>query len=198
MVLLTGSNMSGKSTFLRTLGVNIVLANMGAPVFAKRLVVPHNLELFCAIRIDDSLSDATSYFYAEVKRLKVIVDSLKDRDLNKRPVLFLVDEIFRGTNNKERFIGSWHLLKSFLKQGAFGVVSTHDLALAELEKNDSRLVNMHFKEDIVAQELEFNYTLRHGPSPTTNALFIMRKEGLPIPENAELEEQENGKQSKAN
>lgn len=177
LVLLTGSNMAGKSTFLRTLGLNMVLHNLGAPVCAAGFVAkPHRI--LCAIRVDDSLSDGTSYFYAEVKRLKLILESLTSTDI---PALFLVDEIFRGTNNRERFLGSWHMLHAFLGTGTFGVVSTHDLALTELEAKDQRLRNMHFREHVQAGRLIFDFLLREGPCPTTNALHIMRTEGLPIP-----------------
>ncbi|WP_158997684.1 MutS-related protein [Pigmentibacter ruber] len=177
LILLTGSNMSGKSTFLRTLGINILLSNMGAPIFASKLnIVPSRI--LCAIRIDDSLTEGTSYFYAEVKRLKYILDSLTDN--NKAPGFFLIDEIFRGTNNKERYIGSLNIILSLFDRKSFGLISTHDLALAEIEKTDRRLVNMHFKEHIEDNKLAFDYKLKTGPCPTTNALFIMQQEGLPI------------------
>ncbi|BBH52995.1 MutS-related protein [Fluviispira sanaruensis] len=178
VVLLTGSNMAGKSTFLRTLGTNIVLANMGAPVFADKFIFPA-FRLLCAIRIDDSLSDGTSYFYAEVKRLHFILNSLDDN--NKNPGFFLIDEIFRGTNNKERYIGSWHIIHALFEKNSFGFISTHDLALTELDKNDKRLINMHFREHIEGEALAFDYLIKEGPCPTTNALYIMKQNGLPVP-----------------
>ncbi|WP_186644006.1 MutS-related protein [Fluviispira vulneris] len=178
VVLLTGSNMAGKSTFLRTLGTNIVLANMGAPVFADKFIFPA-FRLLCAIRIDDSLSDGTSYFYAEVKRLHFILNSLTEN--NKNPGFFLIDEIFRGTNNKERYIGSWHIIHALFEKNSFGFISTHDLALTELDKNDNRLINMHFREHIEGEALAFDYLIKEGPCPTTNALFIMKQNGLPVP-----------------
>ena len=207
LVLLTGSNMAGKSTFLRTLGINTLLANMGAPVCAKRYSeVGHRI--LCAIRVDDSLSEGTSYFYAEVKRLRAILEELSEkfetteksptslrvadsahnsnRGVASVPALFLVDEIFRGTNNRERFLGSWHILRALLSTGSFGVVSTHDLALTQLADHDNRLRNMHFREQVAAEKLVFDYLLREGPCPTTNALHIMRAEGLPIPLNPEV------------
>ncbi|MES2615877.1 MAG: hypothetical protein V4591_10730 [Bdellovibrionota bacterium] len=176
LVLLTGSNMSGKSTFLRCLATNILLANMGAPVCAKEFILPQ-MRILCAIRIDDSLSDGTSYFYAEVKRLAEILQQLKTSSV---PCLFFVDEIFKGTNNKERFLGSIGILKAFLELGVFGFVSTHDLALTELAEQESRLRNMHFRERIEGERLTFDYTLKEGPCPTTNALFIMKMAGLPV------------------
>jgi ABC-type multidrug transport system fused ATPase/permease subunit len=184
-VLLTGSNMAGKSTFLRTLGSNVVLARMGAPVCASAF---HSAltTVLCAIRVDDSLEEATSYFYAEVKRLKAVLDHLTSSQTHPFSCLLLVDEIFRGTNNRERFLGSWHVIRALLDTRSFGVVSTHDLALSALEEKDARLVNMHFREHIEEGHLVFDYKLRQGPCPTTNALFIMRHSGLPIPENPEI------------
>lgn len=179
VVLLTGSNMAGKSTFLRTLGVNMVLFNMGAPVCAHTFETrPH--KVLCAIRVDDSLEDGTSYFYAEVKRLKFVLDSLSNKSELQ---LFLIDEIFRGTNNRERFLGSWHLIKALEATQQKGVVSTHDLALTELAHKEMKLVNMHFKEHIENDVLEFDYKIQPGPCPTTNALYIMKHAGLPIPDN---------------
>ncbi|KAB8033701.1 MutS-related protein [Fluviispira multicolorata] len=178
VVLLTGSNMAGKSTFLRTLGTNIVLANIGAPVFATKFIMPP-FRLLCAIRIDDSLSEGTSYFYAEVKRLHFILNSLNNSYQN--PGFFLIDEIFRGTNNKERYIGSWHIIHALFEKNSFGFISTHDLALTELDKNDSRLINMHFREHIEGLKLAFDYLIKEGPCPTTNALYIMKQHGLPVP-----------------
>ena len=188
VVLLTGSNMAGKSTFLRALGLNVILAQAGAPVCAQRLVTSIS-KVYCAIRIDDSLEESTSYFYAEVKRLKWMLDELQN-DSKFRPYssLFLVDEIFKGTNNKERFLGSWHVIRALLDTQGFGMVSTHDLALSKLEDAEKRIVNMHFREK-VSQEtasLVFDYILRAGPCPTTNALHIMRLTGLPIPQDPTL------------
>jgi DNA mismatch repair ATPase MutS len=179
MVLLTGSNMSGKSTFLRTLGINTLLFNMGAPVCARQFSAPI-MRILCAIRVDDSLSDGMSYFYAEVKRLKSILSTLQENRLNSVPSMFLVDEIFRGTNNRERFVGSWSILHTLLDSGAFGLVSTHDLALTELATRDTRMRNQHFREHVENSKLVFDYKIKDGPCPTTNALAIMAAEGLPI------------------
>lgn len=176
-VLLTGSNMSGKSTFLRTLGLNMLLFNMGAPVCARAFRSAQH-RILCAIRVDDSLADNTSYFYAEVKRLKRILTNVAEGG----QALFLIDEIFRGTNNRERYMGSLHVITALARSEAVGLVSTHDLALTELAKTQPRLCNMHFREHVEDGHLVFDYTLRLGPCPTTNALHIMRAEGLPIPE----------------
>ena len=176
LVLLTGSNMSGKSTFLRSFATNMLLFNMGAPVCAKQFQVP-SMRILCAIKVEDSLAHGTSYFYAEVKRL---VEILKELKFSPVPCLFFIDEIFKGTNNKERYLGSLSLLKEFLNLNGFGFVSTHDLALTALGNSEPRLRNMHFRESIVEDKLTFDYLLKEGPCPTTNALFIMKLAGLPV------------------
>ncbi len=176
VVLLTGSNMAGKSTFLRAFATNMLFYNMGAPVCADVFSVAH-CKVLCAIRIDDSLAEGTSYFYAEVKRIAEILLELKTSGLS---CLFFIDEIFKGTNNKERYLGALAILKSLLSCGHFGFVSTHDLALTDLAQNDTRLRNMHFADHLDKGELSFDYKLKEGPSPTTNALFIMRQAGLEV------------------
>ncbi|MDF0651584.1 MAG: MutS family DNA mismatch repair protein [Nitrospira sp.] len=175
--LITGSNMSGKSTFLRTIGINLCLAQAGAPVCAYSFEWTWS-RLACCIRVDDSLDAGLSFFYAEVKRLKTILDATKERSLP--PVLFLIDEIFKGTNNRERLIGSRAYITALSQGQGFGLVSTHDLELAELESTIPGLCNAHFQETVSAGTLEFDYRLRPGPCPTTNALRIMELEGLPI------------------
>lgn len=175
--LITGSNMSGKSTFLRTIGINLCLAQAGAPVCARSFEWSWS-RLACCIRVDDSLDAGLSFFYAEVKRLKTILNATQARTLP--PVLFLIDEIFKGTNNRERLIGSRAYITELSKGNAFGLVSTHDLELADLESVVSGLTNAHFQETVSAGALEFDYRLRPGPCPTTNALRIMELEGLPV------------------
>ena len=175
--LITGSNMSGKSTFLRTIGINLCLAQAGAPVCAQAFEWTWS-RLACCIRVDDSLDAGLSFFYAEVKRLKAILDATKERTLP--PVLFLIDEIFKGTNNRERLIGSRAFITALSQGHGFGLVSTHDLELADLESVVPGLANAHFQETVTAGALEFDYRLRPGPCPTTNALRIMELEGLPI------------------
>lgn len=177
--LLTGSNMSGKSTFLRTLGVNQTLANMGAPVFADHFVtVP--LQIETCIEVSDSLRDGYSYFYAEVRRLKDILNTAA----SGKPVLYLIDEIFRGTNNRERQIGSRAVIQTLAQEkSAMGFISTHDLELTALEKSNPTLLNLHFREDIdESGKMIFHYHLRSGPCPTTNALRIMAAEGIKVDE----------------
>ena len=175
--LITGSNMSGKSTFLRTIGINLCLAQAGGPVCARSFEWTWS-RLACCIRVDDSLDAGLSFFYAEVKRLKTILETT--RDSTAPPTLFLIDEIFKGTNNRERLIGSQAYITALSQGNGFGLVSTHDLELADLEPTIPRLVNAHFQETVSNGALEFDYQLRPGPCPTTNALRIMELEGLPI------------------
>jgi len=181
IVIVTGSNMSGKSSFLRTIGVNLCLAYAGARVCANGLdtVV---FRPYTSIRVTDSLDDGISYFYAEVRRLKGLLEAVQQEDAP--PVFFLIDEIFRGTNNRERLIGSRSFIRALAGLGATGLVATHDLELAKLPNVDEQVRNAHFREDIVDGLMVFDYKLRAGPSPTTNALRIMAMEGLPVEEGA--------------
>jgi hypothetical protein len=177
VLLVTGSNMSGKSTFLRTLGINMCLAQAGAPVCAESFEWDW-VRIACCIRVDDSLEAGLSFFYAEVKRLKRLLDAAEDR--KAPPVFFLIDEIFKGTNNRERLIGSRAFIHALSTSNGFGLVTTHDLELAEMEREIPTLSNAHFQETVDANQLKFDYTLRPGPCPTTNALRIMALEGLPV------------------
>jgi hypothetical protein len=177
VLLVTGSNMSGKSTFLRTVGINVCLAQAGAPVCAMSFEWTW-VRMACCIRVDDSLEAGLSFFYAEVKRLKRLLDAAENRAAP--PVLFLIDEIFKGTNNRERLIGSRAYIEALTTSHGFGLVTTHDLELAEMERTFSTLTNAHFQETVQANQLKFDYTLRPGPCPTTNALRIMALEGLPV------------------
>ena len=179
--------MSGKSTFLRTLGINLCLAQAGAPVCAG-LFEWSWVRLATCIRVDDSLEAGLSFFYAEVKRLKSLLDETTDR--SRTPVLFLIDEIFKGTNNRERLVGSRSYISALSQGHGFGLVSTHDLELTDLDKTVPRLRNVHFQETVVAGALHFDYKLKPGPCLTTNALRIMEMEGLPVP-NGETGEEVN-------
>ncbi|MGE9743520.1 MutS family DNA mismatch repair protein [Bdellovibrio bacteriovorus] len=177
--LLTGSNMSGKSTFLRTMGINQILSNMGAPVFADSYqTVPMKVET--CIEVSDSLRDGYSYFYAEVRRLRdILLTAATDT-----PVLYLIDEIFRGTNNRERQIGSRAVIQTLANEKtSLGFISTHDLELTVLEQSSPSVMNLHFREDIdSAGKMVFHYHLNQGPCPTTNALRIMAAEGIKVDE----------------
>jgi ABC-type multidrug transport system fused ATPase/permease subunit len=177
VMIITGSNMAGKSTFLRTLGVNLCLAYAGAPVDAQRL---HTglFRVFTCIRVTDSVSDGFSYFYAEVRRLKALLDEL-NRD-HAMPLFFLIDEIFRGTNNQERLIGSRAYIRALVGHNGLGAISTHDLELVKLAADSEQILNYHFREEVIEGQMVFDYKLRSGPCPTTNALKIMALEGLPV------------------
>jgi hypothetical protein len=184
-LLITGSNMSGKSTFLRTLGMNVCLAQAGGPVCARSFSVPLT-RIFCSLRIRDDLEVGASYFYAEVKRLKQILDAMTDRVTP--PVLFLIDEIFKGTNNRERILGSRAYLGALVQGHGFGLVTTHDLELTGLAETNPRISNAYFQEAVGHApdapgrvQLHFDYRLRSGVCSETNALRIMALEGLPVP-----------------
>ena len=182
MLLVTGSNMSGKSTYLRTVGINLCLAQAGGPVCATTFSWSW-LRLYCCIRVTDALDEGLSYFYAEVKRLKVILDAV--HSITSQPVLFLIDEIYRGTNNRERLAGSEAFVQVLQQSRGLGMISTHDLELTRLAGTNGHIRNAHFQESVEDGTLHFDYQLRPGPCPTTNALRIMAQEGLPVPENSE-------------
>ncbi len=177
VVLITGSNMSGKSTFLRTLGVNLRLAYAGGPVDAAALRTTC-FRVFTSINVVDSVQEGLSHFYAEVQRLKQLLDALEKEDAP--PMLNLIDEIFRGTNNRERLIGSRSFVHALAGRRAVSFISTHDLELTSLDEEVAELSNFHFREDVSGREMTFDYTLRPGPCPTTNALKIMALAGLPV------------------
>ncbi|MGD2023367.1 MAG: hypothetical protein PVH37_09245 [Desulfobacterales bacterium] len=175
--IITGSNMSGKSSFLKTIGVNLCLAYAGGPVNAINFKSAL-LRIFTCIKINDSIVDGFSFFYTEVRRLKALLDALQvDHPL---PLLFLIDEIFRGTNNRERLIGSRSYIRNLIGQNGTGLIATHDLELVKLADELPGITNCHFREKVADGKMLFDYTLRPGPCPTTNALEIMRMEGLPV------------------
>lgn len=175
--LLTGSNMAGKSTFLRTVGLNTVLANAGAPVVAASMSW-QPARVFTSMKITDSVTEGYSYFFAEVKRLKALFDATQQMD--REPVLYLIDEIFKGTNTKERLIGSRAYISSLSEGYGFGLVATHDLELIKLSQETDRISNLHFEENFVAGQMQFSYKLMKGPCTSTNALHIMRQAGLKL------------------
>jgi hypothetical protein len=177
-LVVTGSNMSGKSTLLRAIGVNAVLAMAGAPVCAKRLVLG-KVTVATSMRVSDSLEAGISHFLAELKTLKRVVDLAKERP----PVLFLLDEILHGTNSRERLIGARSIVRSLTDLGAIGAVSTHDLGIAKpVPELEGRVRNVHFQEQIdSAGAMTFDYRLRDGVVESSNALRLMRAVGLDVP-----------------
>nr|BBH89664.1 DNA mismatch repair protein [Thermosporothrix sp. COM3] len=177
IMLLTGSNMAGKSTFLRTIGVNLCLAYAGAPVVARSFQT-RLFELYACIRVTDSMADGFSYFYAEVHRLRGLLQRLEAQP--RYPIFFLIDEIFKGTNNRERLIGSHAYIYALAQKRCVGALTTHDLELVTLSEELPQVSNYHFREEVVDGKMTFDYKLHVGPCPTTNALKIMQLEGLPI------------------
>lgn len=174
-ILITGSNMSGKSTFLRSIGVNLLLAKAGAPVAADSFAFK-NVPLFTSLSGGDSLQEGLSSFYAEVKRLAEILAFLR----REKRVFFLIDEIFRGTNNRERLIGSQAYVKEIVQLGGQGVVTTHDLELSQLESLGLGIMNYHFRESFEGGSMTFHYRKERGPCPSSNALQVMKLSGLPV------------------
>jgi hypothetical protein len=175
VLLVSGSNMSGKSTYLRTVGVNVVLALAGAPVRAARLALTP-LHPGATLRIQDSLQAGKSRFYAEITRLKELAD-VAERDL---PLLFLLDEILHGTNSHDRRIGAEAIVRGLVAKGAIGLVTTHDLALTELAGGGTALANAHFEDQVRDGQIAFDYTLRPGVVAHSNALALMRAVGLRV------------------
>jgi hypothetical protein len=176
LLIVSGSNMSGKSTLLRAIGLNTVLAWAGAPVSAVRLKLSP-LQTGASIRTTDSLQDNRSRFFAEITRLRQIVDLTRDA----RPVLFLLDELLSGTNSHDRRIGASGLVKGLLRGNTIGLLTTHDLALAEIVGDvGPQAANVHFEDRITAGQVEFDYRLRPGVVTHSNALELMRAVGLDV------------------
>jgi hypothetical protein len=174
--LVSGSNMSGKSTLLRAVGVNAVLALAGAPVRAKKLTLSR-LTIGATIRVDDSLQEGYSRFYSEILRIRAIVDLARERP----PLLFLLDEILHGTNSHDRRIGADAIVRALAGRAAIGLVTTHDLALTGLvEALGPRAANVHFEDQVVDKQIVFDYRLRTGVVTRSNALALMRAIGLEV------------------
>jgi DNA mismatch repair ATPase MutS len=168
--------MSGKSTLLRAVGLNIVLAWAGAPVTAASVRVSR-LYIGASMRTNDSLADHRSRFYAEISRLREIVDLARDG----RPTIFLLDELLSGTNSHDRRIGAEGLIRGLVDRGAIGMVTTHDLALADIVSLfDGRAQNVHFEDHLEGGEIRFDYRLREGVVTRSNALALMRAVGLEV------------------
>jgi DNA mismatch repair ATPase MutS len=175
LYIVSGSNMSGKSTLLRTLGVNVVLAFAGAPVRARRMKLSM-LAIGATIRVMDSLQAGTSRFYAEIQRLRDIMELTK-----KMHVLFLLDEILHGTNSHDRAVGAEGVIRGLIDRGAIGIVTTHDLALAKLaDALAPRAANFHFQDQLIDGRMIFDYRLHPGVVQKSNALALMRAVGLDV------------------
>jgi hypothetical protein len=176
VLIVSGSNMSGKSTLLRSIGVNTVLAWAGAPVRAKSLHLSP-LQVGASIRIQDSLQAGASRFYAEITRLRQIVELTE----GERPVLFLLDEILHGTNSHDRQIGAEKVVGGLIARGAIGLITTHDLALARIaDELGARAANVHFEDHLEDGQMRFDYLLRPGVVQRSNALELMRSVGLEV------------------
>jgi DNA mismatch repair ATPase MutS len=174
VLLVSGSNMSGKSTLLRTIGINTVLAMAGAPVRAKSLQLTP-LQIGASIRINDSLHEGSSRFYAEIKRLRQLFEP------TGWPLLFLLDELLQGTNSADRRIGAQGLIRALLKKGAIGLISTHDLALTEVAGLDPGAIrNVHFQDELSDGKLTFDFKLQPGVVTKSNGIELMRSIGLDV------------------
>lgn len=174
IALVTGSNMAGKSTFLRSLGVNIILAQAGAPVCAKEVSLSP-VQVISSMRIADNLAENTSTFYAELKKLKTIIEAVNRHE----QVFVLLDEILRGTNSLDRHTGSKALIRQFIKENAVAVIATHDVALSKLEEEyPDSIHNYHFDVQVEGEELYFDYKLKEGVCTSLNASILMKKIGI--------------------
>jgi hypothetical protein len=173
VALITGSNMAGKSTFLRSLGVNTVLALMGSPVCARKMSCCA-VKLISSMRVTDNLAENTSTFYAELKKLQKIIESVNKQE----KVFILLDEVLRGTNSMDRHKGSKALVRQLLQSGSVAVMATHDTELAHTESADPSVSNYHFEGKVVEGELFFDYKIKPGISESLNATTLMKKIGI--------------------
>jgi predicted DNA-binding protein YlxM (UPF0122 family) len=176
IMLVTGSNMAGKSTYLRSVGINVILAMAGAPVCADKFVLSP-VQLLSSMRIADNLEESTSTFYAELKKLKTVIEKVN----NNENVFILLDEILRGTNSLDRHAGSEALIKQLIKKEAAAIIATHDVALAALEDTyPDNIQNYHFDVTVNNEELYFDYELKPGVCTSLNASILMKKIGIEI------------------
>ena len=176
ITIITGSNMSGKTTFLRTIAINLVLAYLGAPVCAKRLHAS-NMRIFTSMRVKDDVAHGISTFYAEILRIKEMAGYRKEG----KPMLCLIDEIFKGTNSADRIVGAKEVITKLAGETCMTVVSTHDFELCSItDKAGTPAVNYHFQEYYEGDELRFDYKIRDGRCTTTNARAILRMAGFDL------------------
>jgi DNA mismatch repair ATPase MutS len=169
-LIITGPNMAGKSTYLRSLGLTFILANAGFPVIAESCSIP-KFKLYSSMRTSDDLTVESSYFHAELTRLRFIMDAIERGE----QVFIILDEILKGTNSKDKEIGSAKFLEKLVKMNAKGVIATHDLSLCELASNSSSFRNMYFDSTIEGDELSFDYQIREGICKNMNASFLLKK-----------------------
>jgi hypothetical protein len=188
LLIVSGSNMSGKSTLLRTVGVNVVLAMAGAPVRAAMLTLTP-LAVGGTLHVHDSLQAGRSRFFAEITRIRGVADLAGPLPAASTGLLFLLDELFQGTNSHDRKIGAEALLLNLIDRGAIGLTTTHDLALTAIaDQSGGRAVNVHFQDELRDGELIFDYTMRPGPVTHSNALALMKAVGLPVKTIGSLED----------
>ena len=179
LTLITGSNMSGKSTFLRTVGLNIVLSYAGCPVFAKQMNVSLGIKLVCYMRIKDSIQQNASTFKAEIERIKLVLAAMNANENS----LFLIDEMLRGTNSEDKLAGSMALLEKIVASNAYAMVATHDLRMTEIsEKYPKTVMNYYFEYATENGELLFDYLIKEGVCKSFNASLLLKSIGLPIDE----------------
>ena len=167
--IITGANMAGKSTFLRTVSLSIIMANIGLPVCAISLDYSP-IKLITSMRTSDSLADDESYFFSELKRLKFIVEKIKDEDY-----FIILDEILKGTNSTDKAIGSKKFVQKLVASNSTGIIATHDLSLCEIEKELDEVENYYFDAEIIKDELHFDYKLKDGICKNMNASFLLKK-----------------------
>ncbi|MFY7912125.1 MAG: MutS-related protein, partial [Emticicia sp.] len=179
LTLITGSNMSGKSTFLRTVGLNIILAYAGCPVFAKKMSVSDGIKLICYMRIKDSIQQNASTFKAEIERIKLVLAAINTNE----NALFLIDEMLRGTNSEDKLAGSMALLEKIVNSNAYAMVATHDLRMTEISEQYPDVVkNYYFEYATENGELLFDYLIKEGVCKSFNASLLLKSIGLPIGE----------------
>lgn len=176
LMLITGSNMAGKSTYLRSIGINVVLTMTGSVVCAKAFSLSP-VQLITSMRISDNLEENTSTFYAELKKLKTVIEKVN----NNEKVFILLDEILRGTNSLDRHTGSVALTKQLIKHNAAGIIATHDVELAKLKEDyPANILNYHFDAQVSNDELFFDYQLKEGICSSINASILMKKIGIEL------------------
>ena len=168
-VIITGANMAGKSTFLRTISLNLILANAGMPVCAQSFDY-RPIQLITSMRTSDSLKDDESYFFSELKRLKFIVNKIKTATY-----FIILDEILKGTNSKDKEIGSKQFVKKLVSSGSTGIIATHDLSLCSISEEYPQVINHYFDAEIINDELHFDYSIKDGVCQNMNASFLLKK-----------------------